>query len=106
MEDPRRLKLQLLLEKTSGLDEHHVKFQPPPNYRMSYPAIRYNLDGASKLNADNQTWFVSKRYLITLIHPDPDNDIVSKLLWGIPGIRLTRPYVSNNLNHYIFELYF
>lgn len=105
MEDSRRLKLQILLETTSGLDADHVKFQPPSNYRTTYPAIRYKLDNGTKLHADNKTWFTSKRYLITLIHPDPDNDIKDKL-WNIPGCKLTRTYASNNLNHYVFELNF
>lgn len=104
MADSKRLKLQVLLEEISGLDKDHVKFQPPPNFRTTYPAIRYKLVEADKRNADNRTWFVARRYQITLVHPDPDNDIVGRILWGIPGSKLVRTYTANNLNHYVFNL--
>lgn len=80
-------------------------FQPPPGISMSYPCIVYDLDDIDTRFANNAPYNLKKGYKITIIDPDPDSalpDEVAKL----PGVSFDRFYTADNLNHYVFTLYF
>lgn len=98
-----RLDLQTMLEEVLG--NENVYFQPPTSKQMSYPAIRYSLNRIENLHADDRVYSQNVSYMVTLIHPDPDNEIVKKLSL-LPHCTFDRFYVSDNLNHYVFTLYF
>ncbi len=87
------------------LGSRQVYFQPPESIHMQYPAIVYELDTIDKIYANDQTYRYVKRYSITLIHPDPDNDIVDQII-ALPMCRFDRQFVSSNLNQYIFEIFY
>lgn len=96
-----RLQLQTMLESICN----NVYFQPPATVRMSYPAIRYELYDIDNKFADNKVYLQDKGYQITVIDRNPDSeiaDIVSK----IDGIRFNRYYRADNLNHFVFILYY
>src|SRR3954468_467771 len=96
-----RLNLQLLLE---GITEH-VYFQPPANILMQYPCIRYERDNSNVKHAGNIPYTHHKRYQVTVIDRNPDSelpDIVEKL----PFCSIDRYFASENLNHYVFTLFF
>lgn len=99
----RRIQLQSLLEELLGSSEVH--FQPPANIAMAYPAILYNLDDEWKLYADNATFKSTKRYLVTVVTDDPDSDIPDKVS-ALPMCSFDRFYPAENLNHYVYNLYF
>lgn len=98
-----RLEIQDLLESIDP--SLHVYYQPPPSVHIKYPAIIYKLDDIDQLHADDRTYLKSKSYMITLVHSDPDNNIIDKLIDMIPNIRFDRTYISDNLYHYIYILY-
>lgn len=98
-----RLQVQEQLEAIS--DELHVYFQPPPSVRLEYPAIIYKVNDYSQEFADDRLYKKDRSYLVTLVHYDPDNDIVEKLLWAFPKMRFDRTYTSDNLYHYVYVLY-
>lgn len=99
----KRTDLQALLENILG--SRNVYFQPPENVMMSYPAIVYNLANIDNKHADNKVYMQNHAYELTLIHYDPDNDIKEKLA-SLPMCRFLRPFTSDNLNHYMFTLYY
>lgn len=98
-----RLDLQALLETKLGSKEVH--FQPPASKSMSYPAIKYAISDIDSIFADDKLYSANKAYEVILIHPDPDNAIVASLL-EIPNCRFIRYYPANNLNHYVFLIYY
>jgi hypothetical protein len=83
----------------------HVYYQPAASVRLTYPAIVYRVNDYSQNWADDYLYKKDRSYLITLIHYDPDNDIVEKLLWAFPKLRFDRTYTSDNLYHYVYVLY-
>jgi len=99
----RRLELQKLL--TDILGSRNVYFQPPETIRMSYPCIVYALDDIDINYADNTSYTRIKRYKITLIDKDPDSTFVDSLLSELPT-SFNRFYTADNLNHWVFLLYF
>lgn len=97
-----RIDLQKKLEQLLG--SRNVYFQPPGNIKMQYPCIVYTLDDIKTTHADNSIYSHSMVYTITLIHKQPDSDLVTKML-TLPYCNFDRFYTADNLNHYVYTLY-
>lgn len=97
----KRLQLQELLETITP----QVYYQEPPSTMMVYPCIRFHLTDVDKVYASNQPYRVQDRYQLTLIHEDPDNT-ERRELDKLPLCTFDRFYTKDNLNHYVYELYF
>lgn len=98
-----RLELQTLLETELG--SRNVYFQPPPTLTMQYPCIVYNLDDMDTKFADNYPYAIERRYSLTVIDKDPDSTIPDKIVL-LQKCQFDRHFVSENLNHNIFIIYF
>lgn len=98
-----RIQLQSLLEAL--LVSRNVYFQPPPSVKMKYPCVVYSLSDIDTKFADNNPYSNSRRYQLTAIDPNPDSTIPDKLAW-LPMCIFDRSYASDNLNHYVFNIYF
>lgn len=57
------------------------------------------------MHADNAPYTVDKRYLVTVIDYDPDSPIPDKIEW-LPKASFQRAFTTDQLNHYIFNLFF
>lgn len=99
----RRVQLQTLLEKLLG--SSNVYFQPPPTIQMEYPCIVYNIDNADSDFADNIAYNFTWRYQVTVIDRNPDTPIRDAVA-SLPKCLFSRYFAANNLNHYVFVLYF
>ena len=95
--------LQSLLEKL--LNSRNVYFQPPPTIKLNYPAIIYELDGINQSHANDEVYNIDKRYSVTLIDANPNSKFVHELAY-LPKCRFNRHFKSDNLNHYVFTLYY
>lgn len=98
-----RLELQELLERVLGSKSAY--FQPPENVKMTYPAIVYSLDDIWHDHADNRPYISKNAYQITLIDRNPESEFVSKIS-SLPLCSFDRPYVADNLNHWVFAMYY
>lgn len=99
----KRLELQNLLVGLIG--SRNVYFQPPETLKMNYPAIVFKLDNIDNDHADDSVYRQSFYYRLTVIDKDPESKIMMKVS-KLPGIRWVSSYVSNNLYHYVFTLYY
>ncbi len=99
----RRLQLHEVLCELLGT--RCVYFQPPESIEMDYPAIVYGLDDIENTYADGGVYLSTKRYAVTVIDADPDSPIVDRIAL-LPLCQFNRSYTKDNLNHYVFELYF
>jgi hypothetical protein len=98
-----RLQLQALLESILGSDA--VYFQAPSSELMVYPCIVYNRDRTETEFAGNNPYRFTKRYQVTVIDEDPDSTIPDRV-GALPMCTHDRTFVVDNLNHYVFTLYF
>ena len=98
-----RLELQSRLENLLG--SPNVYFQPPENYKMSYPCIQYSLASTHSVFANNKPYFTQNRYKVIYIDRVPDSAMPKKIA-ELPSCLLTSTYISGNLNHYVFTLQF
>lgn len=96
-----RLELQTLLEELTG----HVYFQPPTKVKIQYPCIVYSRDDSKAERADNKLYRHTKRYQVTVIDRNPDSDLPDKVI-ELPMCLFNRCYTADDLNHYVFNLYF
>ena len=107
----RRIQLQTILESAKGLaidpitHRPAVYFQPPPSVKLVYPCIVYTFDKVNTKHADNKPYLNKKGYTITIIDKDPDSKIHEMFL-TMPLCRFDRAYPSDNLNHWVFSLFY
>ena len=98
-----RLDLQAMFEKL--LNSTYVYFQPPESFGMGYPAIVYSLDNLENSHANDSVYNMRDRYSVTYITQNPDDPIIREIAsW--PLCRFDRHYKADNLNHYVYTLYF
>lgn len=81
-------------------------FQPPESVKLKYPCIVYSLDNIDTRYADDSRYKNTKRYTLTLIERDPDTDYTEQILEKFEYCRHDRRYISDNLVHDAFSLYY
>lgn len=84
--------------------DRHIYFQPPETVKMKYPAIRYSIKEYRKVYANNGAYRLLPSYEVILIDKNPDSKFIEPIL-SLPYCRFDRPYVANNLNHFVFTIY-
>ena len=99
----RRTDFGLILKSVLG--SQNTYFQPPASFKMTYPCIRYELDDIHLKSADDSNYYQKKRYMVTLIDKNPDSEFVDKLA-ALPLCRFDRFYTQDNLNHWVFEIFY
>lgn len=99
-----RLELSAKLHEFLGSD--NVYFQPPASVHMEYPAIKYSLNDIDLVRADNHNYNKPKSYSVILIHRDPDNALKDEILDLFDHISFSNHYKADNLNHYVYTLYY
>lgn len=87
------------------LGSRNAYFQPPESVKMSYPAIRYSRKDIKNRFANDQVYMQKDCYEVIVIDKDPDSEFVKKVS-TFPMCSFDRHYVSDNLNHDVFTLYF
>lgn len=95
--------IQTLFETLLG--SRNVYFRPPPSVRMSYPAIRYDIDDINGLRADDTLYARFNSYTVTLIDPNIKSEFVDKLI-ALPYCTFIRWYANDGLNHFVFKLFY
>lgn len=98
---PRRELQQLL----STMGAAKVYFQPPNGLKMTYPAIVYEVDSESVDYADNRPHRKDTRYQVTVIDRDPDTPIKDRIA-ELPLCSFNRQFPADDLNHYVYLLYY
>lgn len=98
-----RSELQEILEDLLG--SQNVYFQPPNGITMRYPAITYEWDDEDVQYADNERHRVHRRYTVTVYDRDPDSLLPEKVA-KLPYCSFDRFFPANNLNHFVYNLYF
>ena len=98
-----RLDFQTFLETFKG--DRNVYFQPPPSVKMSYPAIRYKLYTIENTFADNLHYLQGTAYELTYITKNPDDSMIQSIS-KLPMCVFDRFYTADNLNHYIFVIFY
>jgi hypothetical protein len=100
-----RLELHEFLVGILGDKTRHVYFQPPTNTKISYPAIIYSLSDLDDRQANNNLYKREKAYQVIVVDKNPDSEIFERMS-KCQYCRFDRFYTSDNLNHFVFTLYY
>ena len=99
-----RSELNKKLERLIG--SSNVYFQPPTSVQLSYPCVIYTLGTGDMKRADDSVYMYTHSYEVTFIYKRPNIDIVEQVLKTFSMSSVYRIYVSDNLNHYAFRIYY
>lgn len=83
----------------------HCYYQPPADIQMYYPCFVYHYSNDLDTFADNLHYRHSKRYTVTYITEDPDDNISEKMR-TIPYCTSDRNFSVSGLSHFVFTLYY
>lgn len=97
-------RLELHQKLVDILGSPNVYFQPPENVKLKFPCIIYEREGKSVRFADNDGYFEHMQYKITVVDRNPDSELPTKID-ALPYCRMSSHYVTDNLNHDIFTIY-
>lgn len=98
-----RVKLDALLRSTLG--STNVYFDPPESFKLKYPCIVYSLSGNTDMYADDSRYHRLKRYTVTYITRDADDPMIDTID-DLKYCKLVRPFVSDGLFHYAYDIYY
>lgn len=99
-----RLELQRKLENILG--SKNVYFQPPENLKMRYPCFVYEPYVGYEPYANNKTYLNLPGYLLTIIDADPESVLKNEVKDSFQYCRWNRRFVSDNLNHDVYIIYY
>lgn len=102
--DDNRLKLQAKLEALLGND--HVYYQPPSNVHLEYPCFIYSKSTPELQHANNKLYFYMDSFNVIYIDVNPDNTMVEDFCREFQYVNPGASYVTDNLNHYVFDIYY
>lgn len=101
--DLRRIEIGNKLKSVLG--NSNTYFQPPENIKLKYPCAIYAREGINTRYANDKVYLSHKRYSVTFITDDPDNDYDAKMAEQFSMVRFDRRYISDNLYHDIYTIY-
>jgi hypothetical protein len=97
----------LLHEKLKTLvGTNNVYFQPPASVLLAYPCVIYNIGKGESIYADNKLYNHTHKYDLIFIYQKPTTAIIEQVLGELSMSTLDRAYISDNLHHYAFSVYF
>ena len=84
----------------------NVYFQPTTGTKIKYPCIIYERASGVNIPADNLSYLYTKSYDVTVIDKNPDSEIPDKVREAFQMCTFERHFVTDNLNHDVFLIYF
>lgn len=100
------IRLELHQELVEVLGSRNVYFQPPESVKMQYPCIIYNVTDQYDFYADDRKYHKKKKYDVMIISKDPDSEIPDQLDDHFKYCSFNRYYTADNLNHWVYQLYY
>lgn len=92
-----------ILKKCLG--NGNVYFQPPESVSIKFPCIIFGLSSIDSKYADNRPYLHSRKYTVTVVDSDPNSEVPFRIL-ELPACSFERFFISDNLNHFVFSIYF
>lgn len=99
-----RLELHNKLKDLMGSSS--VYFQPPPTFKIQYPCIIYSVFGFKGVFANNKNYIIDTEYDVIYVTKNPDDEMTHKILAEFRKCSFVNYYVSDNLHHYKFRIYY
>lgn len=100
-------RLELHEELCDLLGSRNVYFQPPESKKLTYDCIVYARNSILTQHANDKNLYIGHdRYELIYIYKDPDSKLNRDFLERFQYCSLNRHFVSDNLYHDVFNLYY
>lgn len=96
--------LREILQETLGYV--NIYFQPTEETRMKYDAIIYKQNSFAVRYANNRSYNIRDEYQVTVISRDPESEIPRKIQERFEMCAPGRKFVSDNLYHFPFTIFY
>ena len=83
-----------------------VYYQPPENLKLQYPCVVVELSNALLQYADDIPYLKNKRYSLTLMCLNADNDSYVDKLLDLPMCTFDRRFINDKIVHDVFNIYY
>lgn len=100
------LRLQLQQELEALLGSRNVYFQPPESLRLKYPCVIYSRDRGKTRHADDMPYIYTRAYELILVTKEADSPLPEKFARSLRSCEHERTYVSDNLYHDVYRIYY
>lgn len=100
---------QLLQMLDELLDHIPLYYDPPSETLMSYPCIRVTHDDLNIIHANNKKYSMMMSYTLTYLNEesvDVGLDSITSKIINLEYCTFNRHYVSDNIHHYVFKIYY
>ena len=95
--------LQSLVKGLAGVKQAYIQ---PPTSGMEFPCIIIEQGLLSNVSyASNQKYHNKKGYTITVVDRDPYS-LIPDLVDGLEYTEFNRFFKTNNVNHFVFQMFF
>lgn len=94
-----------LVNITEPNGDRHTYFDPPNSVLMRYPAIRYSRKPNGGVYANNSIYKHLTAYSVVVIDEDPESELLKKVR-ALPYCHHDTHYISDNLHHDVFTIYY
>lgn len=102
-----RTRADFHVKLVEALGSEYVYFQPPENLKLYHGnKIIYSREELNDQDADNTQYIRHTKYSVTLVSKDPDWGLVQEFPLLFDHCRHDRHYVSDNLNHDVYIIYY
>lgn len=88
------------------LGSDYTYFQPPESVRLHYPCFVYEHSKDSDRFANDRSYVFHEGYDVTVITKDPDLTFKEELKNKFRYCEWIRSFISDNLNHNIYKIYY
>lgn len=82
----------------------NVYYEPPENFKMKYPCVRFQRKRFETSPADNRNYIINESVEAVLIYRTPDSPLPRRML-EIPQCAHDRHYTADNLSHDVYTIY-
>ena len=83
----------------------HVYYQPPETIKLVYPCIVYDRSRFETRYSNNKVYKDMTKYTVTVMDKDPVSPLVNELR-SIDYCEMEREFVTDNIHHFVFTLFY
>ena len=101
-----RLDTELREIQLKALKYQHTYFEPTEKTRLQYDAMVYKNAGMFNRRANNRSYIIRNRWQVIWISRDPETPVPRMIQEHFELCEPGQPYMSENLYHYPFTIYY
>lgn len=101
-----RNRLELHNQLSEVLKTTNLYYQQPENFKVKYPCAIYEQESGNIKKANNKLYGYIKKYSVTYISNIENDNVILDMLNSFDYCTIDNTFISDNLYHYVFTLYY